>query len=100
MYLSNLIILFSKPTTSKLNFLNAVRGENSLNIGVGSFVNRNLSFLPPSMDVARVIVSPLKDVFEEGYTHWQSTIVRHFVGPKLPFLVRSMLIEFRVPLVY
>jgi hypothetical protein len=52
------------------------------------------------MDVARVIVSPLKDVFEEGYTHWQSTIVRHFVGPKLPFLVRSMLIEFRVPLVY
>jgi hypothetical protein len=69
----------------KLNFLNTVRGEASLDISVGSTVNRNLFFLPPFMDVARVIVSPPIYVFEEGCTLWQSTIVGHFVGPKLPF---------------
>jgi hypothetical protein len=39
------------------------------------------------MDATRVIVSRPIDVFEEGCTLWQSTIVGHFVGPKLPFLV-------------
>jgi hypothetical protein len=53
----------------KLNFLNAVTGENSLDIDIGSSVNQNLSFLPPLMHAARVIVSPPKDVFEEGCTH-------------------------------
>jgi hypothetical protein len=65
--------------------LNSVRDENSIDIGASSFVNQNLSFLPPSMDVAQVIVSRPKDVFEKGCTPWQSTIVGHFVGLKLHF---------------
>jgi len=34
-----------------------------------------------------VTFCPPVDVFEEGCTLWQSTIVGHFVGPKLPFPV-------------
>ena len=59
----------------KLNFLNVVKGEANLDVRAGSSVNRNLFFLPFSMDVARVIVNPPIDVFEEGCTLWQPTIV-------------------------
>jgi hypothetical protein len=76
---------FQQTNSCKLNFLNTVRGKANLDVKADHTTNRNLFFLPPSLDSEWVIVSPPIEVFEEGCTLWQSTIVGHFVGEKLPF---------------
>jgi hypothetical protein len=71
----------------KLNFLDAVRGDVNLDVKVGHVLqtNHNLLFLPPFLKSDCVIVSPSIEVFEEGCILWQSTLIGHFVGQKLPF---------------
>ena len=48
---------------------------------------RNLHFAPPAITDGHVTVAPPLDVFEDGCEHWKSTLVGHFVGQKLPYLV-------------
>jgi hypothetical protein len=47
-----------------------------------------------SLESSHVKVAPPLDMFEEGYKLWQSTIVSHFEGQKLPFpVVNSIAIK-------
>jgi hypothetical protein len=42
---------------------------------------------PLSLESSHVKVAPPLDMFEEGYKLWQSTLVSHFEGQKVPFSV-------------
>ena len=48
---------------------------------------RNLHFERPAITNGRITVAPPRDVFDDGCELWKSTLVGHFVGQKLPYLV-------------
>jgi len=59
--------------------------EGSKTLGISSVCN--LHFAHPTMTDGRVTVAPPLDVFEDGCEFWKSTLIGHFVGQKLPYLV-------------